>query len=40
MSVKGSRLTVIEGQRHFSNAEVPERFNEILRRGLDHMVDG
>ena len=38
--IKGSRLTVIEGQRHFSNVEVPERFNEILRRGLDHMVDG
>ena len=31
--IKGSRLTVIEGQRHFSNVEVPERFNEILRRG-------
>jgi 3-oxoadipate enol-lactonase len=38
--IKGSRLTVIEGQRHFSNIELPERFNEILRLGLDDMVDG
>jgi 3-oxoadipate enol-lactonase len=38
--IKGSRLTVIEGQRHFSNVELPERFNAILRRGLDDMVDG
>ena len=38
--IKSSRLSVIEGQRHFSNVEVPERFNGILRRGLDDMVDG
>ena len=38
--IKGSRLTVIDGQRHFSNVEVPDRFNEILRSGLDDMVSG
>ncbi|MDA1100832.1 MAG: alpha/beta fold hydrolase [Proteobacteria bacterium] len=33
--IKGSQLSVIEGQRHFSNVEVPEKFNAILRRSLD-----
>ena len=35
--VPGAKLTVIEGQRHFSNVEVPDRFNAILRAGLDEM---
>jgi 3-oxoadipate enol-lactonase len=37
--IKDSSLDVIEGQRHFSNVEVPNRFNTILRRGLDDMID-
>ncbi|MDA0342166.1 MAG: alpha/beta fold hydrolase [Proteobacteria bacterium] len=35
--IAGSKLTVIEGQRHFSNIEVPAAFNAILRAGLDEM---
>jgi 3-oxoadipate enol-lactonase len=35
--IEGSILTVIEGQRHFSNVEVPGEFNAILRAGLDDM---
>jgi 3-oxoadipate enol-lactonase len=35
--INGSTLTVIDGQRHFSNVEVPERFNKILRDGLEEM---
>ena len=37
--IEGSRLTVIDGQRHFSNVEVPDTFNVILRRGLDEMQE-
>ena len=33
--IKGSQLMVIAGQRQFSNVEVPETFNAILREGLD-----
>ena len=33
--IEGSQLRVIAGQRHFSNIEVPETFNAILREGLD-----
>ncbi len=36
--IRGSTLTVIDGQRHFSNVEVPDEFNRILRRGLDEMT--
>jgi 3-oxoadipate enol-lactonase len=35
--ISGSTLTVIDGQRHFSNVEVPDQFNAILRAGLDAM---
>ncbi len=37
--IAGATLEVIEGQRHFSNVEVPDRFNAILKRGLDQMID-
>ena len=33
--IEGSQLMVIAGQRHFSNVEVPDTFNTILREGLD-----
>lgn len=36
--IKQSRLTVIDGQRHFSNVEVPDEFNLALRKGLDSMI--
>ncbi|MBL6600333.1 MAG: alpha/beta fold hydrolase [Alphaproteobacteria bacterium] len=36
--IPGATLTVIDGQRHFSNVEVPEQFNAILRAGLDEMT--
>ena len=36
--IAGSTLTVIEGQRHFSNVEVPDQFNAILRAGLDDLT--
>lgn len=35
--IKGSTLEIIKGQRHFSNVEVPQTFNTLLRRGLDIM---
>ncbi len=35
--IAGATLSVIEGQRHFSNVEVPNRFNAFLRAGLDRM---
>ena len=35
--IAGSQLMVIDGQRHFSNVEVPAAFNTILRCGLDEM---
>jgi 3-oxoadipate enol-lactonase len=35
--VPGATMTVIDGQRHFSNVEVPDRFNAILRGNLDEM---
>ena len=38
--IPGSKLTVIEDQHHFSNVEVPEEFNLVLRQGLDDMLDG
>jgi 3-oxoadipate enol-lactonase len=34
-AIQGSTLVVIDGQRHFSNVEAPEQFNEPLRRFLD-----
>ena len=36
--IAGSKLEVIENQRHFSNVEVPETFNAILCAGLDEMI--
>ena len=33
-----SSLDVIEGQRHFSNVEVPDQFSSLLRQGLDRML--
>ena len=35
--ISGARLAVIDGQRHFSNIEMPDAFNAILRNGLDEM---
>lgn len=35
--IDGATLEVIKGQRHFSNVEVPQTFNKLLRRGLDAM---
>ena len=37
--IKGSRLDVIANQHHFSNVEVPELFNPLLRQGLDDMLN-
>ena len=37
--IRGSKLMVIEGQRHFSNVESPNRFNKLLREGLDEMSE-
>lgn len=37
--VPGATLTVLDGQRHFSNVEVPDQFNAILRANLDGMSD-
>ena len=37
--IPGATLEVIEGQRHFSNVEVPDQFNDILRRRLDQVLD-
>lgn len=37
--IPGAALTVIDGQRHFSNVEVPDEFNAVLRRGLDEMLE-
>lgn len=36
--IAGSRLTVIDDQRHFPNVEAPGEFNAILRRALDEMA--
>lgn len=36
--ISGSKLSIISGQHHFSNVEVPEQFNPLLRQGLDEMV--
>ena len=38
--IPGSKLDVIDGQRHFSNVEVPEVFNAILCAGLGELVAG
>ena len=37
--IKHSSLDIIEGQRHFSNVEVPAEFNRILRQGLDTIME-
>ena len=36
--IDGAKMVVIDGQRHFSNIEVPERFNTELRAGLGQMI--
>ena len=36
--ISHSHLHIIDGQRHFSNVEVPDAFNQLLRQGLDAMV--
>jgi len=36
--IPSATLSVIDGQRHFSNVEVPEQFNAVLRDGLDRMI--
>jgi len=36
--IKNSSLNIIDGQRHFSNVEVPETFNKILRQGVDRIL--
>jgi len=36
--IANSTLTVIDGQRHFSNVEVSASFNSVLRTGLDKMT--
>ena len=36
--ITGADLTVIDGQRHFSNVEVPQQFNNLLCQGLDAMI--
>ena len=38
--IAGSKLNVIDGQRHFSNVEVPEAFNALLCAGLEEMSAG
>lgn len=38
--IPGARLVVIDGQRHFSNVEVPAAFNAVLRTGLDDITGG
>ena len=38
-AIPGAELTVIDGQRHFSNVEVPDEFNPVLRDGLDDMLE-
>lgn len=37
--IAGSKLEVIEGQRHLSDAEVSDAFNAILCDRLDQIVD-
>ena len=36
--ISGARLEVIEGQRHFSNVEVPAAFNRVLEKNLTAMI--
>lgn len=36
--IKGAKLSVIEGQRHFSNVEVPDTFNKVLLRSLSELI--
>ena len=38
-AIPGAKLIVIDGQRHFSNVEVPDEFNPVLRDGLDDMLE-
>jgi len=36
--IKNSSLNVIDGQRHFSNVEVPDTFNKTLSHGLERII--
>ncbi len=36
--IKSAELTVIKGQRHFSNVEAPDEFNGALLAGLEQMI--
>lgn len=36
--IPGATLDVIEGQRHFSNVEVPDQFNALLCRSLENVL--
>jgi len=36
--ITNSTLSIIEGQRHFSNVEVPVEFNNTLRQGMDRIM--
>ena len=36
--IKNSRLSVIDGQRHFSNVEAAQQFNALLCEGLTRML--
>ena len=36
--IEDAEMTIIDGQRHFSNVEVPDKFNAVLLAGLDPMI--
>jgi 3-oxoadipate enol-lactonase len=36
--INGATLNILDGQRHFSNVEVPDRFNQVLLDGLEKIV--
>lgn len=36
--IEGAAMTVIDGQRHFSNVEIPGTFNSVLIAGLEQMI--
>lgn len=37
--ISHATLDILEGQRHFSNVEVPDDFNRVLRQGLDRIMN-
>lgn len=36
--IPGAEMVVVDGQRHFSNVEVPDQFNDALLGGLTQMI--